>query len=1018
MESPSTDHPIKPLLKRILIPLLIGLSLLILGFFIAQTTLYQRQLNISSQQLVQNTLRTLELTIDKETELLVALEEVILNDPDILRLLQYQNRGQLLAKMADKYAQLKENQSITHFYFHKPNGTNLVRLHQPDRYGDVINRLTLQQARITRKVASGLEMGPLGTFTLRVVTPVIEEDRIIGFMELGKEIEVILAKLETLGNVDIAFSINKDSLQQKTWEKIQFLGQNRYPWERYTHFVLSYTSRPEIAEILDEFQLHDDHFHRLEDSAQLESFELTHQHDIEQMFEINYLNKPAILTTIPLEDASGQQHTNLILIHDISTPVNTFKYLISITAGAAFIVFIIITGFLVGFLKRTDQSIAKQQQDLLDTTDLLNKARTVTNEGIWDWNLQTHEVTFDGRYYTMAGYSPNEFPSSYQNWRNRLHPDDLVMAEQAAKDFIEGNLSKYDIEFRFRCKDGSYIWIRARARIFAYDDRGKPLRIVGTHTDVSDRRLVQASLLQSEEKFSKAFYQQDVAMELVDLEQGLRLDFNDKYCQITGYSRAELLDSSIYEKNLWIDPQGQLKAAEELKSKGILSEFPMDIVQKSGVRKNLLLSAAKLDLAIGQNIVIATLVDISHLKAAEEALRESETRFRMVFNQQYQFIAILSPEGITQEINDLPLQVTGFSRSDFVGKPFWETPAWKNLPDWEDKWRNRLYQAADSNDPIHTEDIYQNAEGITLYANTTTSAIKDSEGKVLFYLIEATDTTKRRQAEQQRDELLKKVQQLNVNLELRVKQRTAELKAVNNELEAFSYSVSHDLRAPLRSIDGFSQALLEDYGGRLDEEGHDYLNRVRNSAQRMGQLIDDLLQLSRVNREDISHQQVDMKSLAIKVIEELRSADPQRQVEFIPGEELSVEGDERLLRIMLDNLLGNAWKFTANQEHAQITFNRSTEDPMVFLIKDNGVGFDMKYADKLFGAFQRLHRITEFPGTGIGLATVQRIMHRHGGKIWAEAEVGKGATFYFSFVRTKKKKISKNNQPKMQHGES
>ncbi len=223
------------------------------------------------------------------------------------------------------------------------------------------------------------------------------------------------------------------------------------------------------------------------------------------------------------------------------------------------------------------------------------------------------------------------------------------------------------------------------------------------------------------------------------------------------------------------------------------------------------------------------------------------------------------------------------------------------------------------------------------------------------------------------------------------------LQVTNQELESFSYSVSHDLRSPLRAIDGFSQALVEDYGEQLDATALDYLQRLRNGAQRMGRLIDDLLKLSRVNRGELKKQEVDLAEIARTVTRELRGAEPEREVQVTLQSDLQIRGDPQLLRIMLDNLLGNAWKFTNREPQAQIEFGRLADEPEVFYVRDNGVGFDMRHADKLFGAFQRLHRITDFPGTGIGLATVQRIVHRHGGKVWAESRPGAGATFYFSF---------------------
>jgi signal transduction histidine kinase len=225
-----------------------------------------------------------------------------------------------------------------------------------------------------------------------------------------------------------------------------------------------------------------------------------------------------------------------------------------------------------------------------------------------------------------------------------------------------------------------------------------------------------------------------------------------------------------------------------------------------------------------------------------------------------------------------------------------------------------------------------------------------------------------------------------------------ELADVNRELEAFSYSVSHDLRAPLRSIEGFSQILLEDYADKLGEEGEDYVGRVRVASRRMALLIDDLLDLSRVSRRPLRREPVDLSARTREIAAELRRSQPERDVEFVIADGLTANGDARLLRLALENLLGNSWKFTSREERARIEFGSTALEgrERVYFVRDNGVGFDETYAGKLFGAFQRLHGAAEFEGTGIGLATVQRIVRRHGGRVWAEGEVGEGATFFFT----------------------
>ena len=229
----------------------------------------------------------------------------------------------------------------------------------------------------------------------------------------------------------------------------------------------------------------------------------------------------------------------------------------------------------------------------------------------------------------------------------------------------------------------------------------------------------------------------------------------------------------------------------------------------------------------------------------------------------------------------------------------------------------------------------------------------------------------------------------------------AELQRVNRELEAFSYSVSHDLRAPLRAIDGFSQALLSEYASRLDDQGLGYLERVRSATARMGQLIEDLLNLSRITRAALRRERVDMTAIARKVLAELRERDPQRKVTSRVSEGLVVQGDPRLLTVMLENLLRNGWKFTSKLPVATIEVGRvENVEEAIFFVRDDGAGFNMDSAQRLFAPFQRLHAESEFDGTGIGLATVQRVVARHGGRVWAEAAIGKGATFFFTLGDT------------------
>jgi PAS domain S-box-containing protein len=375
--------------------------------------------------------------------------------------------------------------------------------------------------------------------------------------------------------------------------------------------------------------------------------------------------------------------------------------------------------------------------------------------------------------------------------------------------------------------------------------------------------------------------------------------------------------------------------------------------------------------------------EIDERKAIEVALGKSEDLYYRAPCGYHS----LDQNGVFVQVNDTELEWLGYTREEVVGTLYFgdllDGPA---RQEFEEQFPGFKARGVLRNQEL--ELIRKDKTSLPVILSAT--VIRDGNGEFLMSRSTSVDITERKMAEME-------IRRLNYALEQRVKERTRDLETANKELEAFAYSVSHDLRAPLRGIDGFSQLLLEQYEDHLDGKGKDYLRRVRAGAQRMGHLIDAMLDLSRVSRAGLSVRSLNMSHMARDIMRELSDASPQRLRTIIIADNLEARGDPRLLRVVLENLLGNAWKYTGKKEHTHIEFGRmETPDGPGFFIRDNGAGFDMQYVGKLFGAFQRLHTTAEFPGTGVGLATVQRIISKHGGSVWATGVPGSGATFSFT----------------------
>jgi PAS domain S-box-containing protein len=441
----------------------------------------------------------------------------------------------------------------------------------------------------------------------------------------------------------------------------------------------------------------------------------------------------------------------------------------------------------------------------------------------------------------------------------------------------------------------------------------------------------------------------------------------------------------IFSKELGVTIEPGFEVYVARARRNLPNEYEWTYVRKDGSRFPVLLSVTALRDSHGKVIGFLGLAnDITERKQAEEALQRSEQKFATIFHGSPVALSVSEYDtGRLVEVNEAMLRLArATSRDALIGRTSLDFG-------FAMEQRKKLLEALERFGHVDRFEIEaRRLNGEPFVAEVSVSPY-ELDGK-RFLLSNVVDITERSKAREE-------IQRLNKNLEERVATRTAQLLAANQELETFNYSASHDLRAPLRTIDSFSRLLREDHSAQLDTDARDCLNRISAAAVRMDQLIKGLLNLSRVSRIELQCLPVNLSELAATIAAELRESEPRRVAEFVITPDLRVEGDPDLLRSVLQNLLDNAWKYTGKHESARIEFGaEQMGGETVFFVRDDGAGFNQNHVGKLFIAFQRLHGVDEFPGTGIGLTIVQRILQRHGGRIWAEGAVDAGATFYFT----------------------
>ena len=625
-------------------------------------------------------------------------------------------------------------------------------------------------------------------------------------------------------------------------------------------------------------------------------------------------------------------------------------------------------------------SLFERIRELRTSEERLALALRGTADGIWDWDLVNEQYYMSPRFKEMLGYSDDEMPNSREAFLGSVHPDDRDRVHNEVQTHFKSR-TPYATEFRLQHKDGNYRWFQGRGQA-VWDDAGKVIRFTGANADIDLRKRVedhaQALLHENQALLDNAL------VGIVHLRQRTIVSCNRRFEELFGYAPGHMLGQPttiLYPDQETYEMLGA--EAYPVISSGKTYDREIQMRRKDGSVFWGHGSGRAINPDRPEEGSIWIYSDITERKNALESLRREKDFSDATINSLPGFFYLLDETQKIVRWNTNFAALTGYSEAEIGQLSPKKIFLPDELPVIRQAWLDMLNKGE-----VAIEAQLVTREGRTIPHIFSGTFVEISGRRHVIGV--GIDISDKKHAEEQ-------IRKLNEELEFRVAERTAELTEANQELESFSYTVSHDLSAPLRSINGFSRILEEDYAALLDATGRNYIQRIQLNTQRMQSLIDNLLTLARISRGEMRRDTVNFSAMAEEIIADLRLLQPQRQVETVIAPGLAADGDGGLLHIVLDNLLRNAWKFTSKHAAARIEMGAlSQNQKIVYFVRDDGAGFDMSYASSLFGAFRRLHSVTDFDGTGIGLASVSRVIQRHGGQIWAESAVEQGATFYFT----------------------
>ncbi len=627
-------------------------------------------------------------------------------------------------------------------------------------------------------------------------------------------------------------------------------------------------------------------------------------------------------------------------------------------------------------------------ESIRETGDLLDFALDSTVDAVWDFNFRTGEVHFSKRWEEMLGFKKGELPDDIKSWEARIHPEDLLLLNEAFWQYSIGNVPEYECNQRILGKNGEYVWVKDRGIIVSRDELGNPLRFVGTMKNIDAEVKRKDDSIKNNMLLENIFENSPVGMVLMNKSRQI-IKSNTAARKMFSLT-PEVLASHSYARRPVLTPAGEAGSNDEMPSRRALDAPGVVQSQFYGIRfedDSVRWYASQSVFVPALDLILSYSLDLTDLESARLALHKSEMKFRQVFDVLPVGVRLLSRDGSVSVFNSAAIDHANMNAVNFSsgGPQEYSFYSIDNLPiEFKDF---PTVKAARAGEAFHNFVVGHDISGSRRWFNVSVDPMPDLNLSV-YMTVEITELVNSRNA----------YEELSRKLEERVAMRTSELDFINKELESFSYSVSHDLRAPLTRIQGWVNALAEDFRNRLGEKAEGFLAHIRTEVLRMEGMIRATMALAKASTVPLQASDIDISERAEAIVAELRDEFPALPISLSVDGKIHVRGDQALIDVMLRNLLHNAVKFSSKKPQADIHFGsvQGADDKTEYFIADAGAGFDPRFADKLFAPFQRLHSEKDFTGTGIGLATVRRILHRHGGIIRAESAPGKGTKFFFS----------------------